>query len=204
MVNMARWCTLTSLLLVTLGLPGRSLAQSYESTDPGVTQAGWSQPGYVQTGQKAKVRSYGPMGPLPAGPGRTIYEELPDDQGWLYQDSPFERLLKESFRHAYIRTDYLLWNVSKPGNNLIGSDTAIVGLADVNPNDPSDPLYPEATTAPYQFQPFIDPLIPFQVANPITNNQTYIAVVQPSLNDVRIDQNNGIRTTFGLPTLNRG
>lgn len=209
---MARWSTLTSLLCLTIGFPVVAQSQSYESPQQGVTPAGWQSPGYTQVGHKAKVRSMGPVGPLPAGPGRTIYEQLPDDQGWLYEDTPLERALKETFRHAYFRVDYLNWSVSEPGNNLIGSDTAILGLDALSPNSPNDALYPSDPAEPYIFQPFRDPTTAFQISNPATIgnpmpttlNELLIAVVQPSLNDVRIDSNNGIRGTFGLPVLNLG
>lgn len=207
---MARWCTLTLLLLALLGLPSSTFAQMYDPAAPGVEPAGWSQSGYAQAGQKAKVRSYGPVGPLPTGPGRTIYEQLPDDQGWLYEDTPLERMLKNTFRHAYFRTDYLLWSVSKPGNNLIGSDTAIIGFDDITrgglENDPATNTfaYPNGALDPFVFQPFIDPTTPFQVSNPIDLNNSLIAVVQPTLNDVDVDNNNGIRLTFGLPVDNLG
>lgn len=212
MVNMARWCTLTLLLLASLESPSNTFAQMYDPAAPGVEPAGWSQSGYAQAGQKAKVRSYGPVGPLPAGPGRTIFEQLPDDQGWLYEDTPLERMLKNTFRHAYFRTDYLLWSVSKPGNNLVGSDTAIIGLDELtqgglenspvivgNP-DSNTFAYPDPVTNPYIFQPFVDPVQAFQISNPIEQNTSLLAVVQPSLQDVDIDSNNGIRLTFGLPT----
>lgn len=201
---MARWSTLTSLLLLTIGVPVATRAQSYESPQPGVTPAGWQSPGYTQVGHKTKTRSMGPVGPLPAGPGRTIYEELPDDTGWLYEDTPLERALKETFRHATFRVDYLNWSVSEPGNNLIGSDTAILGLNALSPNSLNDALYPSDPTEPYVFQPYRDPLTAFQISNPATVNQSLIAVVQPSLKDVRVDSNNGIRATFGLPVLNAG
>ena len=208
---MARWCTLTSLLLVTLGVPGVTLAQSYEPIGNGVVPAGWNEPGQTHVGQKSKVRSYGPMGPLPAGPGRTIYEELPDDTGWLYEDTPLERALKDAFRHAYFRVDYLNWNLSAPGNNLIGaSGTDIIGFDEISSggltNDPATNTfaYPNGAADPYVFQAYRDPLTAFQVSNPGTNNTSLIAVVQPSMKDVQINGNNGIRGTFGLPVMNIG
>lgn len=201
---MARWSKLTSLLLLTIGVPVVVQGQSYESPQQGVTPAGWQSPGYTQVGHKSKSRSMGPVGPLPAGPGRTVYEQFPDDRGWLYEDSPLERALKETFRHAYFRVDYLNWSVSDPGNNLIGSDTAILGLDDLSPNSLNDALYPSDPLEPYVFQPFRDPLTAFQISDPGTLNSSLIAVVQPSLQDVRIDSNNGIRGTFGVPVLNFG
>ncbi len=212
---MARWCTLTSLLLMSLGLPGTVSAQTYEQQGSGVTPAGWSDAGYGVTKTKGKVRSTGPMGPLPAGPGRTIYEELPDDRGFLYPDTPFERMLKDTFRHAYFRTDYLLWNISNPGSQLIGGGTAIIGLDDINRGHPAgDPYwnnpatnpfaYPNQAQDPYLFQPYIDPLTAFQVSNPATGNTSLIAVVQPTLAGVDINNNNGIRGTFGLPVSDIG
>ncbi|HUQ72623.1 MAG TPA: hypothetical protein VM165_24050, partial [Planctomycetaceae bacterium] len=208
--NMFRWCTLTSLLLVILGLPNASRAQSPPPYPEGVTPAGWQAAGPGQAHVKQK-RTYGEVGPIPAGPGRTIYRELPDDTGWLYEDSPLERSLKNAFRHSYFRMEYLLWDVSDPGNNLLGASTAILDLDQLSPNDPADPNYP-STIDPtltlqqqYVFQPFRgDTQTPFQVSNPIDNNTSLIAVVQPSTSDILINENNGLRATFGMPVWNAG
>ncbi|MDZ4688227.1 MAG: BBP7 family outer membrane beta-barrel protein [Planctomycetaceae bacterium] len=205
---MFRWCSLTSLLLVILGLPNASRAQA-PPTGEGVTPAGWQSAGPGQAHIKQK-RSFGEVGPIPAGPGRTIYRELPDDTGWLYEDSPLERSLKNAFRHSYFRMEYLLWDVGDPGNNLLGAPTAILDARQLAPNDPSDPDYP-STIDPtltlqqqYVYQPFVNPTTPFQVSNPIVNNTSLIAVVQPSTSDVLINENNGIRATFGMPVWNAG
>lgn len=209
---MSRWCTLTSLLLVVLGTPNPGRAQPPGPPPQGAVPAGWSSPAYGQATVKSKQHmSYGPAGPLPAGPGRTIYEQMPDDQGWLYEDTPLERALKETFRHAYFRVEYLLWDVSDPGSNILGAPTAILNASQLAPNDPSDLNYP-STIDPnltlqqqYVYQPFRgDPLVPFQVSNPIDGNTSLIAVVAPSLQDVYVNENNGIRLTFGLPVNRAG
>jgi hypothetical protein len=205
---MVRWCTLALVLLVVLGLPKASRAQSGYPSGPGVVPAGHSaQAGYV----KQKPAAYGPVGPLPEGPGRTIYRELPDDTGWIYEDTPLERMLKDSFRHSYFRVEYLLWDISDPGKNVLGAPTAILNASQLSPNDPSDPDYP-STIDPtlslqqqYVYQPFRgDVLTPFQVSNPIDGNTSLIAVVAPSTQDVLINENNGIRMTFGLPAFEAG
>jgi hypothetical protein len=216
-MTMSRWCTL-ALLLVVLGAPNPGRAQPPTQYDPHVNPAGWSAAPYDHGYGKHKPAAYGPVGPLPAGPGRTIYEQLPDDTGWLYEDSPLERALKETFRHAYFRVDYLLWSIEDPGNNILGSSTRMLNARQLGPNDPSDPAYPSQIdptiplvapfTSPlaqqYVYQPFTDPLTPFQVSNPITDNNTLISVVAPSMRDVNINQNNGLRLTFGLPTNRAG
>lgn len=206
---MARWCTLTSLLLVALGLPNPGRAQPPQS---GVAPAGWQSagPGEVVVKTK-KPAAYGDVGPIPAGPGRTIYRELPDDTGWLYEDTPLERVLKESFRKSYFRMEYLLWDISDPGNNVLGAPTALLNFDQLSPNDPTDPNYP-STIDPtltlqqqYVFQPFRgDVQTPFQVSNPIDGNTSLISVVAASTQDIMVNENNGIRATFGMPVLDAG
>src|SRR4029079_10073247 len=104
----------------------------------------------------------------------TVYEQLPDDTGWLYEDGPLERVLKNAFRHAYFRLEYLNWDISDPGNNILGSATNL-------------------TT---------DPTVPFIKTNPVTG--TAFNVVAPTLQGVLTNDNNGIRATFGMPITSAG
>lgn len=200
---MSRWCTLTLLLVIWSAAPQRAQAQmdpwpgqphAYIPTPPppgyvypdgtnGVVPAGWrGQPygGAEHYKQKVKSKGYsGPMGPLPSGPGRTIYEELPDDQGWLYDDSPLERFLKNTFRHAYFRVDYLLWDVEDPGKSTLGASSRQTFNGDPVNNFPV-----------------------FQLPDP--NSGTQLNVAQPTLTSVMINKNNGIRGTWGLPIFDSG
>lgn len=187
---MSRWCTLTALCVGSLAHifspENVALAQSGPPAYMANGGSGVVPAGYGTYQRQAPAPYYGPMGPLPSGPGRTIYEELPDDQGWLYQDSPLERMLKNSFRHAYFRTEYLLWDVSDPGNNILGA--------------PSNLMVNLDRTRPLALVPVNDvPVIQMTDAN-----GNPIDAVQPRLNNLYVNENNGIRGTFGLPTFNGG
>ena len=205
---MSRWCTLTSLLLLWATAPADVRAQVYPgqpadgsqqaffatpgqgfpAQPSGVMPAGWESQAYYggePARQKHKhSRSYGPPGPIPSGPGRTIYEELPDDTGWLYEDSPMERFLKDTFRHAYVRVDYLNWSVSDPGNNILGAPS------NLTIDDPDSPF-----PIPVSDVPIIQ--ITDQSGNPIN-------AVQPSMAAMHNDNNNGMRLSFGLPVSDLG
>ncbi len=191
---MARWCTLTLCLLVT-GLigPAAGWAQGYPAPYPppgseGVVPAGWQTsspyPGAYPT--KAKYRNVGPQGPLARGPGRTIYEELPDDQGWLYEDTPLERILKQTFRHGYFRTDYLLWDISDPGNTLLSA--------------PPVPLLDPVSSLTGLPIPISDVTL-LQATDSDGNN---IFGTVPSLAGVFNNENNGLRLTFGTTVFDGG
>jgi hypothetical protein len=177
---MSRWFALASMLLLFAGRPDSSRAQSDGWGAPGgVTPAGWHTSGGYAQGLPPgySPTPYGPPGPYATGPGRTVYHELPDDTGWLYEDTPLERSLKDVFRHAYFRVDYLLWDISDPGDNLLGSNTAF-------------------TTA------LPDPTVPFQVTDPATG--TLLDVVAPSLDGIFTNENNGIRATVGFSVFDSG
>jgi len=186
------------LLCLSLATPGFGLAQSvpagyYPDGSQGIVPAGHAMPGYggdpgyygySQGHGKTKSRSYGPNGPLPSGPGRTVYEQLPEDRGWLYEDSPLERSLKNAFRHAYFRTEYLHWDVSDPGNNILSAPTNL----------------PFPTTNS-QFPVLVSDVPAFQLTD---QNGNQIVAVEPRLDDVLTDANNGIRLTFGLTAADAG
>jgi len=178
---MSRWFTLTLVAAIALGAGAQAEAQSpYLPPDQGVMPAGWYQGASGYKHGSHVPAAYGPAGPLPTGPGRTIYEQMPDDQGWLYEDSPLERSLKNTFRHAYFRVDYLLWDIEDPGDNVLSAPTNLAAVT--NPTNPDDVFFP--------------------LTDPSTGNQ--LNVVQPTLARVFINENNGIRGTFGLPVFDWG
>ena len=148
---------------------------------PGVC---WAQPGY------GYAPANGPSGPMMSpysgqyvpqysgaptpngGNNRTIYEEHPDDRGWLFDDSPLSKSLENSFRHAFFRTEYLLWSFGDPGNVVLGSQL----LSGLDPRDPLNvPVNDRATGAPVGLG------------------------IVPTLDSVQLSGNNGFRGTFGLP-----
>jgi len=178
---MSRWFTLTLMGLISLGSLPRAEAQApYANPDLGVIPSGWQQAGPKPKASYHAPAGYGPVGPIPSGPGQTIYRELPDDKGWLYEDSPLERSLKDTFRHSYFRLDYLLWDIEDPGQNVLSAPTNL--SAAINPVNPGDIFFP--------------------LTDPTTGNQ--VNVVQPTLTRVLINENNGVRATFGLPVFNAG
>ena len=71
----------------------------------------------------------------PGPPAPTIYEELPDDLGFFHDESPLGSLLTETFRHAWFRGEYLLWNMSAPGNVMMGAQPS-TGVFAVNQSNP--------------------------------------------------------------------
>jgi len=148
---------------------------------PGVC---WAQPGY------GYGPANGPSGPMmspsagqyvpqyPAAPSpnggnsRTIYEELPDDRGWLFDDSPLSKSLENSFRHAFFRTEYLLWSFGDPGKVVLGAPL----LSGLDPRDP----------------------VNVPVNDRFTGTQIGLGVV-PTLDSFQLGGNNGFRGTFGIP-----
>ncbi len=198
---MSRWFTLTSLLVLSTLTPAGAQPPSapwsgyypdaasyggngYPGPDGQVSQAGW-QTSKVKPDKFGNVKykynrgANGPMGPLPSGPGRTIYEELPDDRGFLYNDAPIDRFLKDAFRHAYFRTEYLLWDISDAGDTFLGAGSNY-----------------ETDLGPVNDQSY------FQL--PDENSGTVLNVFQPRLSGISSNENNGIRGTFGLPVFNAG
>ena len=148
---------------------------------PGVC---WAQAGY------GNGPAYGPMGPMPApyqgqyvpqmtgapcpdgGNNRTIFEEIPDDRGWLFDDSPLSKSLENSFRHAFFRTEYLLWSIGDPGNVVLGAPL----FSGLDPRDPANVL----------------------VNDRVTGAPIGLGIV-PTLDAFSLNGNNGFRGTFGVP-----
>lgn len=137
--------------------------------------------------------------------GRTRYTQLPDDKGFSYGDTNFERLLKETFRHAYFRLEYLNWSYSDPGDNLLGAPILrddFTGDFIINP-------------ATFSNDYLIDTTIPFRVPGLTINgvdsndfeNFDFEDLgfspenglgINPTLSGVKNIHNNGIRGTWGL------
>ncbi len=149
---------------------------------PGVC---WAQAGY------GPGPTYGPTGPMTSpyqgqyapqfacaptpngGNRRTIFEEIPDDRGWLFEDSPLSKSLENSFRHAYFRTEFLLWSIGDPGNVVLGAPLPLGA----------------------------DPRIPANLpVNGRIDTTTQIGLgIVPTLDSVQLHGNNGFRGTFGVP-----
>ena len=126
------------------------------------------------------------MGPVPGSPGpvpRTMFEELPDDLGFTERDTPLGRMLTETFRHAWFRGEYLLWDVSHTQSQLLSEQT--VNLTTV------DNSLTGATEHPPAFQN-VDYL---QTANGVSGTTQV-----PGFGGYGIKDLNGFRGTFGLPT----
>lgn len=214
---MPRWCTFLSLVSLVSAMSSWAGAQTTE----GVVPAGWHSspsPGWPAMTPAAP----GVATPLASGKGRTIFEELPDDTGWLYEDTPLERILRETFRHAYFRVEYLLWDMSDPGNNTLSGPT----------NYPTFIYPPDLVRDPANPSVLIPPSIYSNAARPTTGtgNLTFdgaskrgllppvyhitnqallinpnvqppmLIATQPTLGDVHLSDNSGIRGTFGFVT----
>ena len=122
-------------------------------------------------------------GPAPA----TIFEELPDDHGFAYEDTPLGNMLKDTFRHAWFRSEYVLWKTSSPGNVLMSAQVA-TGVVSVNNPDPlSNYGYPGRQ----QLQQGVE------YARTV-DGVTGIATT-PGLDSISFNNMNGFRGTFGLP-----
>ena len=100
----------------------------------------------------------------------TIFEELPDDRGWLFDDSPLSKSIENSFRHAYFRAEYLNWGMGDPGRVALSA--------------------PQFSGA--------DPRIPFNV-NDLTTGAPLGQATAPTLDSANLHGNNGFRGTFGIP-----
>ena len=110
------------------------------------------------------------------GNGRTIFEEIPDDRGWLFEGSPLSKAVENSFRHAFFRTEYLTWSFEPPGRVVLGENRL------VSPGEPFS---------------FGDPRVPFDATDPATNVTRNGFV--PTMDSYNPSGNNGFRGTFGMP-----
>ena len=127
----------------------------------------------------------GPPGPKPP----TIYEELPDDQGFAYDDSPLGRILTDTFRHAWFRSEYLLWNMSAPGHVLLGAQPPNGVIVDQTHNFNHFSLY----GAPNR-QTLTSGVLFTRSVNGFDGVAT-----APGLDSLSFNNLNGFRGTFGMP-----
>ena len=56
---------------------------------------------------------------------QTTYEQLPDDLGFGDEDTQLGKLLTQTFSHAWFRSEYLQWSISKPGSGILLRTTNI-------------------------------------------------------------------------------
>ena len=83
---------------------------------------------------------YAPVQPGPNPCEQPAPQLRPADVGWLYDfDSPPDLAIREAIRGAYMRVEYLGWNIQEPGNNVLGAP--IEGVA-----DPRDPFLVQTST----------------------------------------------------------
>jgi hypothetical protein len=182
-----------------------------------VTGPAWAQPGMAPPGGVVPAGHHvhgAPIGPVNYGgmsmpaPGQRVYQELPK-QRLIYQDSPVEKVLKDVFRHGSFKLEYLLWDISDPGGNILGSRVngpveIVSRVADVD-TTATTTVADESTLGtgiltddlrnPYLFQGTL---------NPGDQTTQTLRAVTPSLSDVFTNRNNGIRGTFALPTFAGG
>ncbi|GIX05170.1 MAG: hypothetical protein KatS3mg114_1039 [Planctomycetaceae bacterium] len=210
---MPRWYTL--MMLLALGwLKSTTWAQSWQDQ----SSVSWS-----QSAGWAKVYSAGHGAPAPVaqGPGQMVFRELPDDTGWVFEETPLESILLETFRHAYFRVEYLLWDLSDPGHNVLSAPTTYPTFIYPphlvrNPANPSQLIPPavfsnaeDPTTATttnlslnglstqYQLPAVYHISSQGQVASNAFRPSMVVATL-PTTSDAILNDNNGIRGTFGL------
>ena len=158
--------SLGSLLVLALAAPAVCLAQSGGGYGPMNGPNGQTMSPYPgqHASQPAGVAS--PNG----GYRNTIFEELPDDRGWLFEDSPLSKSLTNGLRHAFFRAEYLNWGLGDPGRIALGA-ASLTGA---------------------------DPRIPFNV-NDLTTGAPLGVATAPTLDNANLHSNNGFRGTFGVP-----
>jgi Putative beta barrel porin-7 (BBP7) len=178
--NMSGRMTLGSLFVLAALVPGLSLAQTGGYGPSGGPPGGY--PPLVTSPAGPQGSGY-PMYPLPpqGGSGQSIYEVLPDDPGFAYEDSPLENALKDLFRHAYFRGEYLLWSSSRPGDGVMGGTPKAGYLPTYETGAGTVPGSP-----PYSFT----------TTDPITQNPAI--AITPSLGAFSLNNQNGYRGTFGF------
>lgn len=124
-------------------------------------------PGYgpAPAGMPVPFSAGVPLGPSP----NQYYEQLPDDKGFHYGETPVDYFLTRAFARTWLRLEYLLWDIADPSDVVLGAP--VTGF---------------------------DPRTRFQVTDPTTGAVVGTAVA-PTLDDVRLHDTNGIRGTIGIP-----
>lgn len=121
-----------------------------------------------------------------------IYEPMPDDLGFLAEDTELGKILTNTFRHSWFRAEYVLWNISGPGDvaltqqvsNGVSIDTTTTGATPI-----------AGLTSGVQFP---------RTVNSLAEDPTTVTTVSgtsqvPTLKDFGINNLNGFRGTYGLP-----
>lgn len=182
---------LLTVLAALVSVPIQAQGQMGPPTGNGVQPAGFhtfheaaipgQYHGRPQSYQRSGVERY------PGPPAPTIYEELPDDLGFLYDESPLGNFLTDTFRHAWFRGEYLLWNISAPGDVLLGAQPSSGVVAVNNSNPLSNYGFPgrQQLAENVQFA---------RTVNGVSG-----AAIAPGLDSFSNNNLNGFRGTFGLP-----
>ena len=181
---------LLTLLTALVSLPIHAQDQMGSPPDNGVQPAGF----HALQGDSPETwhgipLSYqrGNGNRMPGPTPDTIFEQLPDDHGFAYEDTPLGNMLKDTFRHAWFRAEYVLWKTSSPGNVLLSAQPSTGVLAVNNPNPLSNYGYPGRQ----QLQQGLEFA---RTVNGVTGLAT-----TPGLDSISFNNMNGFRGTFGLP-----
>lgn len=140
-----------------------------------------------------------------------FYRELPDSPERLFraQDRPsplpdtiLERGVKDAFRHASFRLEYLLWDIGEPRNHLLGA-TARTSVSTVSDPPPENLEFPLETTDAFGLLTTGQSLrtgfeLPEATGEENFNGELTFGAM-PSLDAIKLNRNNGLRGTFGLP-----
>jgi Putative beta barrel porin-7 (BBP7) len=189
---------LTILSLIVAGLIGL------------VHERGWAQPPSATRGYFVQPGAV-TLGPAGRGyqPPREIFEELPDDFGWGYANTPFEQLLKNAFRHGCIRVEYMNAQISTPGDRYIGSATNLFSAEGRNLSSlstASTTLGPQRTVVQdfyndklYGFQSGRSPLLLAPRRNPISSATPQDVGVMAFNDFIELTSLNGVRGTYEMP-----
>lgn len=135
-------------------------------------------PGYYQRCPAPQVQGAAPP---------TTYRELPDDLGFADDDTLLGKMLIETFRHSWFRTEYLLWNISGPGDVLLSEQLANSIVSDTS------------TTGTTPNVGISSGLTFTRTVVDTTGNNISGSTQAPSLDDFAISNVSGFRGTYGLP-----
>ena len=103
----------------------------------GVSYAQYPNPNY----NYLPYRTHHPWAPpQPANPCEQAPYQLVPEDGFFYDcDSQIDLVIREAVRGAYMRLEYLGWDIQEPGNNLLSAPIAGV-------QDPRDPFVVQTAT----------------------------------------------------------
>lgn len=99
----------------------------------GVSSSASAQQGSYEYMPFPTVHPHASSNPFASPESRVTPELLPQDQGWFYDcDSRLDLVIRETIRGAYMRVEYLHWDIQKPGSHLLGAPVAGID----NPTEP--------------------------------------------------------------------